>query len=65
MPGGLASRLRLFNNQRPTVFASLLDDKRGGSFQIEPQLSDGRVRQLYLPETNILLTRFLSNEGVA
>jgi len=49
----------------PTVFAALLDDKQGGSFQIEPQLTDVRVRQLYLPDTNILLTRFLAEEGVA
>jgi GH15 family glucan-1,4-alpha-glucosidase len=49
----------------PTVFASLLDDERGGRFQIQPQLAESRVRQLYLPDTNILLTRFLSDEGVA
>src|SRR5690349_11669129 len=48
----------------PTVFASLLDDKKGGSFQIRPQLTNVRVRQLYLPDTNILLTRFLAEEGV-
>src|SRR6201997_1438187 len=49
----------------PTVFAALLDDKKGGCFQIEPQLNGMRVRQLYLPDTNILLTRFLAEEGVA
>jgi GH15 family glucan-1,4-alpha-glucosidase len=49
----------------PTVFAALLDDAKGGRFQIEPELKDRRVRQLYLPETNILLTRFLAEEGVA
>jgi len=49
----------------PTVFAALLDDKKGGRFQIEPQLANARVRHLYLPETNILLTRFLAEEGVA
>jgi GH15 family glucan-1,4-alpha-glucosidase len=49
----------------PTVFASLLDDESGGRFQIQPQLKKRRVRQLYLPDTNILLTRFLSDEGVA
>jgi len=48
----------------PTVFACLLDDKKGGSFQIRPQLTNVRVRQLYLPDTNILLTRFLAEEGV-
>lgn len=49
----------------PTVFAALLDDKKGGHFQIEPQLANMRIRQLYLPDTNILLTRFLAEEGVA
>jgi GH15 family glucan-1,4-alpha-glucosidase len=49
----------------PTVFAALLDDQRGGRFEIRPQMGDVRVRQLYFPDTNILLTRFLSEEGVA
>jgi len=49
----------------PTVFAALLDDSKGGRFQIAPQLTNMRVRQLYLPDTNILLTRFLAEEGVA
>src|SRR5215468_6985611 len=49
----------------PTIFAALLDPKKGGRFQICPQLANMRVRQLYLPETNILLTRFLAEEGVA
>ncbi|HXW90000.1 MAG TPA: glycoside hydrolase family 15 protein [Terriglobales bacterium] len=49
----------------PTVFAALLDDERGGCFRIQAQLQGPQVRQLYLPETNILLTRFLAEEGVA
>jgi GH15 family glucan-1,4-alpha-glucosidase len=49
----------------PTVFAALLDDQRGGRFEIRPQIEDMRVRQLYLPDTNILLTRFLAEQGVA
>lgn len=53
------------NFDSPTVFAALLDDQRGGSFQIQPQLRKKRTRQLYLPDTNILLTRFLAEEGVA
>jgi GH15 family glucan-1,4-alpha-glucosidase len=47
------------------VFAALLDDEKGGCFQIQPQLKEKRVRQLYLPDTNILLTRFLAEEGLA
>ncbi len=49
----------------PTIFAALLDNEQGGRFQIEPQLANVRIRQLYLPDTNILLTRFLAQEGVA
>src|SRR5215471_10289401 len=47
-----------------TVFASLLDDQKGGRFQIRPRMANMRVRQLYLPNTNILLTRFLAEEGL-
>jgi GH15 family glucan-1,4-alpha-glucosidase len=53
------------NFDSPTVFAALLDHQRGGRFQIQPQLRKKRVRQLYFPDTNILLTRFLAEEGVA
>ncbi|SHI71737.1 Glucoamylase (glucan-1,4-alpha-glucosidase), GH15 family [Roseomonas rosea] len=49
----------------PSVFASLLDDERGGRFELAPALNGARHRQLYLPDTNVLLTRFLSHEGVA
>jgi GH15 family glucan-1,4-alpha-glucosidase len=49
----------------PSVFASLLDAARGGRFQIAPQLDDAVQKQLYLPDTNVLLTRFLSDAGVA
>lgn len=52
------------NFDSPTVFAALLDEG-GGCFQIQPQLVENRVRQMYLPDTNILLTRFLAKEGVA
>ena len=48
----------------PTVFAALLDDQKGGRFQIRPRMANMRARQLYLPDTNILLTRFLAQEGV-
>src|SRR5260370_12998995 len=49
----------------PSIFASLLDDERGGSFELTPLLEGARHRQLYLPDTNVLLTRFLSPDGVA
>jgi GH15 family glucan-1,4-alpha-glucosidase len=49
----------------PSIFASLLDDERGGCFELIPLLDDPRHRQLYLPDTNVLLTRFLSPNAVA
>jgi GH15 family glucan-1,4-alpha-glucosidase len=48
----------------PSVFASLLDADKGGSFTISPELDQPRHKQLYLPDTNLLLTRFLAPEGV-
>jgi GH15 family glucan-1,4-alpha-glucosidase len=48
----------------PSVFASLLDRERGGRFRIAPEGDAPVTRQLYLPETAVLFTRFLSPDGV-
>jgi GH15 family glucan-1,4-alpha-glucosidase len=48
----------------PTVFAALLDKEKGGNFQIHTLQEDIKLKQLYLPDTNVLLTRFLSSDGV-
>ena len=48
----------------PSIFASLLDRRRGGYFSIRPQRDDYITKQLYLPGTAMLITRFLSPEGV-
>jgi GH15 family glucan-1,4-alpha-glucosidase len=49
----------------PTIFAALLDKERGGCFHIRPCFMEGATqKQLYLPDTNVLITRFLSHEGV-
>ncbi|MFL6136742.1 MAG: glycoside hydrolase family 15 protein [Frankiaceae bacterium] len=48
----------------PSVFASLLDHRRGGHFSITPQSADHVTKQLYLPGTAVLITRFLSSDGV-
>ncbi len=47
----------------PSVFAAILDDRKGGFFRIA-SLHDGRRKQMYLPDTNVLVTRFLSQDGV-
>ncbi|CAN5230352.1 glycoside hydrolase family 15 protein [soil metagenome] len=49
----------------PSIFASLLDDERGGRFELAPKLDNAKHRQSYLPDTNVLITRFLSSDGVA
>jgi GH15 family glucan-1,4-alpha-glucosidase len=49
----------------PSVFASLLDADRGGYFKIAPDSGDYVSRQLYLPDTAILITRFMTPDGVA
>ena len=48
----------------PSIFAALLDWQKGGFFCIRPQFSQMKTKQLYLPDTNVLLTRFLSVDGV-
>jgi GH15 family glucan-1,4-alpha-glucosidase len=50
----------------PSVFGALLDARKGGFFRISPSdAPEMRGRQLYLPDTNILITRFLTVDGVA
>jgi GH15 family glucan-1,4-alpha-glucosidase len=48
----------------PSVFASLLDRDKGGRFRIGPVADDYVARQLYLPDTAILITRFMTPGGV-
>src|SRR5215469_16643496 len=48
----------------PSIFCSLLDSKRGGSFRIAPQGHDYVTKQLYFPDSAILITRFMAGGGV-
>jgi GH15 family glucan-1,4-alpha-glucosidase len=48
----------------PSVFAAILDDQKGGHFSIRSLNAETRCRQFYWPETNVLMTRFLSPDGV-
>ena len=48
----------------PSVFAAILDDNKGGYFKIAPPAANVTHKQFYWPETNVLVTRFLSAEGV-
>ena len=49
----------------PSIFAALLDPDQGGYFCIRPRLDGRNTKQLYLPDTNVILTRFLSDDGLA
>ena len=55
------------NFDSPSVFAAILDEQKGGYFKISPvfQSEEVTTKQMYWPETNVLVTRFLSPEGVA
>ena len=48
----------------PSVFCSILDDEKGGHFALRP-VEYTRSQQIYLPDTNVLLTRFFSQGGMA
>src|SRR5437763_744723 len=48
----------------PSVFGSLLDIGRGGEFRIAPTVEGYKSRQLYFPDSAVLITRFMSEEGV-
>ncbi len=49
----------------PTIFAALLDERKGGSFRLAPRMTGTRHKQIYIPESNVLLTRFLAESGLA
>ena len=48
----------------PSVFARLLDEKIGGYFEITPTCDGVSSKQFYWPDTNVLVTRFLSDQGI-
>jgi GH15 family glucan-1,4-alpha-glucosidase len=48
----------------PSVFGSILDSTRGGFYRIAPVGDDWTHRQLYYPDTNVLISRFLGPPGV-
>ncbi|HVS70723.1 MAG TPA: glycoside hydrolase family 15 protein [Phycisphaerae bacterium] len=47
----------------PSVFGAILDDQKGGRFRICPD-AESTCKQVYWPETNVLITRFLLEDGV-
>ncbi|MDQ3875673.1 MAG: glycoside hydrolase family 15 protein [Actinomycetota bacterium] len=49
----------------PSVFGAILDRERGGYYRIAPAGDEWTSTQFYFPETNVLITRFLTPSGVA
>jgi GH15 family glucan-1,4-alpha-glucosidase len=48
----------------PSIFGALLDHRRGGRLRTRPTGSAFATKQLYLPDTAVLITRFLTDAGV-
>src|SRR2546421_2867423 len=53
------------NFDSPSVFGAILDDAKGGRFKIAPVAEHMKSKQFYWPSTNILVTRFLHEDGIA
>ncbi|MFB7331372.1 glycoside hydrolase family 15 protein [Streptomyces adustus] len=47
----------------PSVFGAVLDAERGGSFELAATVP-ARTKQFYFPDTNVLITRFFTEDGV-
>jgi GH15 family glucan-1,4-alpha-glucosidase len=48
----------------PSIFGSILDARKGGHYRIAPENGGHATKQLYFPDTNVLITRFLTPDGV-
>ena len=48
----------------PSIFAALLDRERGGECRLAADEPEATVRQLYLPDSAVLITRFMTSRGV-
>lgn len=53
------------NFDSPGIFLALLDPGKGGAFEISPDIADARTIQMYIPESNVLLTRWLGDTASA
>ncbi len=48
----------------PALLAGILDGERGGGWSLTPEDPQTATRQFYLPDTNILITRFHTEGGL-
>ncbi len=56
--------LCLPHHDSPSVFAAILDSEKGGRFKVSPVGGEATTKQLYWPDTNVLVTRFFTPDGV-
>ena len=49
----------------PSVFGAILDPDEGGAWRLAPTCEVSRTQQFYFPDTAVLITRFLTADGVA
>src|SRR5919112_1537282 len=56
--------LCLPHHDSPSVFAAILDSAKGGRFKVSPEGGEVTTKQLYWPDTNVLVTRFFTPDGV-
>jgi GH15 family glucan-1,4-alpha-glucosidase len=52
------------HHDSPSVFAAILDDAKGGRFKVSPVGGEVTTKQIYWPDTNVLVTRFFTPDGV-
>lgn len=48
----------------PSIFASILDAEKGGHFRVRGADPESVVKQLYMADTAVLITRYLTDSGV-
>ncbi len=48
----------------PSIFGALLDAERGGVWEIGPSCETASRQQFYFPDTTVLITRFLTEDGM-
>src|SRR3954464_10167113 len=48
----------------PSVFGALLDHERGGHFRVRPADEQYQTRQMYLPDSGVLIPRFFTDSAV-
>ena len=46
------------------MFGAILDKDKGGFYALRPTAEDWTAKQLYFPDTNVLITRFFTEGGV-